>query len=383
MATATIRKPRVLHLIEERFFGPSAGADALDEVKGVLKGVKILGTESANGAPPSERMTGVTHRIYSPEALTKGASLYEGKKVYWDHPDKPGQSRKTGDHFGRIVNVKGKPDGLYGDFEYKTSHPRAKEFVEMVKRWPGDIGFSPHHFVVGEKRGDAYLITEIGDVRSVDLVDEPATTKGLFESRDIHMKKTLKAILEEKLGKPKFLAHLKAVLEADPAMGDMGMEPIPDDNDGDVDADYRTHLLAAVASLLDSTDPEDAKVVDALMKLLKPKPAAAPAPAKEGEMTPEEKAAAAKESKDGAALKREVLGLKLCMESGISLKGPRLKAFLALTEEADMKAFLEEEKHQERPARGARSASQGSSVTESKEIKIPTDLAGYKSLVLA
>lgn len=142
----------------------------VDRQAGVIRDVKILGHESANG------------RSYSRGAISKARGLYEGMRVNVDHPKKPGESRGVSDRFGKLVNVREKSDGLYGDLQYIKAHPLAEMTVEVAERMPDQLGLSHNAEGRMAKRGGKQLVEEITKVHSVDLVSDPATVKGLFES---------------------------------------------------------------------------------------------------------------------------------------------------------------------------------------------------------
>lgn len=138
----------------------------------VVKGVKLLGLVSSNG------------RRYCREAVTRALGLYEGVKVNVDHSfsqEEEGQPRRFADRFGRITNVTMRPDGPYGDLSYNPAHPLAATFTWWAANDPGCIGLS--HNAVGNEAmtKDGPFVDEIIEVMSVDLVADPATTKGLFE----------------------------------------------------------------------------------------------------------------------------------------------------------------------------------------------------------
>ncbi len=136
---------------------------------GVLEGVHILGLTSKN------------NRTYEAKAVKEAMPLYEMADVYLNHnmPDKNGaiRARSVEEKFGWFENISFKAtEGLFGDFHYNTKHPYAATFEWWVENAPGKIGFS-HDAMVDNLEH----VTEIGGVRSVDLVALPATTGGIFE----------------------------------------------------------------------------------------------------------------------------------------------------------------------------------------------------------
>jgi hypothetical protein len=138
----------------------------------LLRGVKLVGLESPKKG-----------RRYSPDALKKAVPMYLGAKVNIDHQSDPSKGRSLADRIGRIEDVEFREGkGLYGSVRLNPAHPLTSQVLWWSMNDPAGIGFS--HAVRG--RGSVHqgeqLIEEITAVHSVDLVADPATTKGLFES---------------------------------------------------------------------------------------------------------------------------------------------------------------------------------------------------------
>ncbi len=143
----------------------------VDKENGVVEGVKILGTKSRN------------NRLYPFETLRAAAPLYENAKVNVNHPDGPAdEARKYQDRVGSIKNVKLEKDGLYGDFHFNPKHPLAEQLIWDAERAPENLGFSHNVEAVVRVENGTQIVEEIKRVRSVDVVADPATTDGLFES---------------------------------------------------------------------------------------------------------------------------------------------------------------------------------------------------------
>lgn len=147
----------------------AAAKARVDRQRGLISGVKILGTQSRNG------------RVYSPQALADAAKLYEGKPVNVDHVD--GTRRSYRDRIGRIVNVRLEADGLYGDLLVNPKHPLAEQLFWDAEHCPDNVGLS--HDAQGRTRvaNGRVIVESIEAVRSVDLVAEPATTSSLYEDQ--------------------------------------------------------------------------------------------------------------------------------------------------------------------------------------------------------
>jgi hypothetical protein len=225
----------------------------VDESACVVKGVKLLGFVSLNG------------RRYLPEAVRKKIAAYEGVVVNIDHDDK---SRRFADRFARVRGVLLMPDGAYGDIHYNPKHPLAETFAWWAKNDPSAIGMS--HNATGRGEEDSmgtFVVDEILDVYSVDVVADPATTKGLFESHN-PMKKTLYAKLKEQLSKSKskHKASLLKIVEDDLASMDDGAADSPDVGDA---GSWKEDILAAISKLLDSDEIHADDSVSKLMTLLR------------------------------------------------------------------------------------------------------------------
>jgi len=177
---AQSRQERGIAWVFEDLQPPPRGAIAsrVDRENGVIHGVKIIGLKSRN------------NRIYPLAVLEAAKNLYEGARVYLDHPGagKPISKtdatveRKLEDGFGELRNVIVCEDGLYADLHFTKSHPRAEQVCENCERFPTKLGLS-HNALQRQRIQDGRIIVEaIEVVRSVDLVSDPATTQGIFES---------------------------------------------------------------------------------------------------------------------------------------------------------------------------------------------------------
>ncbi|MGA2619848.1 MAG: hypothetical protein ABSF26_19720 [Thermoguttaceae bacterium] len=143
-----------------------------DRQAGVIRGVKILGLESRNG------------RTYLPDALAQAAALYEDAKVNVNHPKgSPGMPRDYQDRIGTIRGVTARPDGLFADLHFNPKHQLAEQLAWDAEHAPENVGFSHNVEARTVRRGERVEVEAITRVQSVDLVADPATTRGLFESR--------------------------------------------------------------------------------------------------------------------------------------------------------------------------------------------------------
>ncbi len=146
----------------------------VDRESGVIRGVKILGLKLRNG------------RSYLPEALREAAALYENAKVNVNHPKgHPASPRDYQDRLGQIRGVELRPEeGLFGDLHFNPKHALAEQLAWDAEHAPENVGFSHNVEARTSKNGEEVVVEAIMRVQSVDLVADPATTRGLFESLD-------------------------------------------------------------------------------------------------------------------------------------------------------------------------------------------------------
>lgn len=153
-------------------FTNSRGATVrVDAARGVIRGVKLLGLESRNG------------RRYLPAALRQAAALYDGAKVNVNHPKgSPLAARDYQDRLGTIRNVTVSDEGLFGELHYNPKHALAEQLAWDAQHAPENVGFSHNVEARTSRSGGQTIVEAILKVQSVDLVADPATTRGLYES---------------------------------------------------------------------------------------------------------------------------------------------------------------------------------------------------------
>ncbi|HYE19098.1 MAG TPA: hypothetical protein VEA69_11675 [Tepidisphaeraceae bacterium] len=252
-------------VLREDFFTPSAPLK-VDREKGVIYGVKLLGWRSSN------------HRFYKPEAGKDAVArkVYEGAKVFWDHPRRPEDPRESEDGFGKLRNVEWREDGLYADLHFFTTDPLAAKLCEDVERGIGFFGLSHNAECEIEMGKDGeQVITRIGHCRSVDIVSEAATVSNLWESARQQKPMKFKAFFEAVAAKlPAKAGAIQALLEDE---GDMPMmdADVPGEMpaDGADSGDWRKKLADVVGELAASDDAEAHDLAGKIMKLLKPESA--------------------------------------------------------------------------------------------------------------
>jgi len=150
--------------IAERVNAPFSGC-RVDRENGVIYGALICGPESKNG------------NDYSRESFGDLAQ-YEGRHVYLNHS----RDRRTEDKVGWFANVRRRDDGMpVGDFHVLKSHRTAESVFEAAERNASLFGFSHVAQCRAKKVNGRQKVEAVERVESIDLVAEPATTKGLFE----------------------------------------------------------------------------------------------------------------------------------------------------------------------------------------------------------
>ena len=169
----------------------------VDRQQSVIRGVKVLGLESANG------------RTYPRETIRKALPLYEGAKVNVDHPNAkdPTAPRKYSDRLGTLKNVAEGGDGAFADLHINPKHPLAEQLLWDAEHSPESVGLSPNHRIKASTKAGKVIVESIEKVNSVDLVADPATTRSLFEHTEGSMSEiTLEAVR----ACPEILKALKA-----------------------------------------------------------------------------------------------------------------------------------------------------------------------------
>lgn len=141
-----------------------------DKENHVFRNVAVLGSHSRNG------------RRYTNAALQSAARVFEGTRVFLNHREQQGTRTKPHD----VRDYVGRLTGLHVDGDLV----RARELtVVNESHWPllTSIDKDPKAFglsIDGEGKMKKNEVTEVTAGRSVDLVSDPATVRGLFEEID-------------------------------------------------------------------------------------------------------------------------------------------------------------------------------------------------------
>jgi hypothetical protein len=116
--------------------------------------------------------------------MEQASRHYEGLKCNLDHPELRAikSPRSVKDYIGNFANVEVRPDGVFGDLHLLRSHPNTNQILEVAERCPNQLGFSHNADCDGTFDGSGkQTIDGIHTVRSVDIVQRPGTTNGLYE----------------------------------------------------------------------------------------------------------------------------------------------------------------------------------------------------------
>ncbi len=142
----------------------------VDRGQSVIRNVKLLGLESKNG------------RTYKRAAVERARALYEGAKVNVDHAARPNAPRSYADRIGQLRNVRSDGSGLRADLLVNPKHAVAEQLLWDAENMPAAVGLSHNVEAKVSREGGRVVVEEIVRVLSVDLVADPATTRGLHES---------------------------------------------------------------------------------------------------------------------------------------------------------------------------------------------------------
>lgn len=172
----TARKPLKSVALRECGCGPMQGQSSADEP--VIRRVKVLGRHSKNG------------REYLEEAIDSAVAIINKGRVpvFIDHKMKlpagwPEQDRPAMSKFGRLENARKENGEAWADLVYNPDHLYASTVRGWVKSDDTALGFSINATgKVREAEDGKLVVCEVTEIESVDLVESPATTHGLFES---------------------------------------------------------------------------------------------------------------------------------------------------------------------------------------------------------
>lgn len=363
---------QLISLREDRF-SPSKACQ-VDKEQGVIRGIKIIGQVSENG------------RRYLSRALSEALPMYEGARVNVDHPPKGKENspRSVMERCGVLKNARIQEGEIYADLHYLKNHPASQVLAEAAERMPSVLGMSHNADGVCVNKNGELIVESIKCVRHVDIVADPASTRGLFESINMSQKKLSEVIagFPEKHKTRVFLEEM------------VGTDMLPADavvsSETDSDDPVESAFKAAMAGLIDKlfagkiTDDEYlAKTKD----MVKMRAKMADMNASKSDDTP---ATEGKETKTDPgvqqlreevdSLKRESQCRKLCDTVKFVPDDVQLEALTAMSDDTKRKKLIEGwTKAPERTK-----ASPRSQLLESKNgsvDKLPTDGKTFAALI--
>ena len=162
--------------IWEHFEQGAALAEAqVDRGSNLIRNVSLCGTRSKN------------NRTYTPKALQDAVRLYQGAAFYLDHPTKRELSEREGvrsvlDLAGEIVNPRLSGDRVRGDLHLLDREPVKSLVFALAEQMPHMAGMSHRARGVVRPSPSGDVVESLEAVSAVELVTDPATTAGLFES---------------------------------------------------------------------------------------------------------------------------------------------------------------------------------------------------------
>ena len=146
--------------------------DKIDRDAGIIKDVIILAGKSLN------------NRTYPSEVLKESVSLFEGIRIFIDHPESDKASRSVKDLVGQFKEVyyDSQDDKVKGNFHVLRNF---QEWIfSIAESMPDIAGMSINGAGSIKKTQTGDVVEKLVSMKSVDLVVQPATTKSLFEGKE-------------------------------------------------------------------------------------------------------------------------------------------------------------------------------------------------------
>jgi len=145
---------------------------SIDNAGDFIRNVALVGQISKNG------------RTYTREALSTAAGLYNNVRVYIDHPDRDSERRgwrSVRDLAGKISNARFDGSKIRGDIEL-LGGDGGKLISQIASSMPEIAGMSHNVYGKYHREDGVEVVESIDKVVSIDVVTEPATNAGFFES---------------------------------------------------------------------------------------------------------------------------------------------------------------------------------------------------------
>lgn len=156
-----------IQILNESVFKELKKSD-LNKKENKINNISLLGAFSKN------------NRIYTQEALESAVQIFEGSPAFYIHSQKDRNPRK--ELIGKFTDLKVKNSRVKGTLNVLE---KESDFIfDLADRMPELAGFSVNATVKYRKEGKQEIIEEFLRRKSVDLVTDPATVQGLFESQE-------------------------------------------------------------------------------------------------------------------------------------------------------------------------------------------------------
>lgn len=162
------------------------GESKVDRESKIIHNVVLLTQNSLDAS-------GKIHRTYTDDCLDKAATIFEGAPAFIDHPgEKEARTgRSVREQYGFYRGVKRVGTKLMADDLVLYDVPDAALVMSIAEKNPLSAGNSIHAAGRVQPRNSQGIEiceellprTKWGHRSSVDLVDDPATTRGIFESK--------------------------------------------------------------------------------------------------------------------------------------------------------------------------------------------------------
>jgi hypothetical protein len=167
----------MIDLLEYR--GGALKTARLNRDLSIIEGTTLISANSVNGPHRKRR--------YSEAALKQIASMAEGLPAYANHtaPELAFKPRDVRDLIGRHQNVRYDPNTGTVKSDLHVLEHHAGWVFGLAERLGDVVGNSLVSRGNVKMEGDTEVVDQIAQLRSADLVSDPASTKGLFESLDI------------------------------------------------------------------------------------------------------------------------------------------------------------------------------------------------------
>lgn len=350
---------------------PFSGVDPqkINREQGYIDGVLICGTSSRNG------------RDYPADVFRRDFKVYEGVHVRCDHDDNRVTDKKIGWFSGVYVDDAGRPRGR---LNLLKSHPMTERVYEAAERNPSLYGMS-HVAVCGTKRVTGReRVESLNKAHSIDLVDDPATLKSLYESFQPQRPPMLFKAFAEQVA-AKWSSHRPALVKfLREEMGEMEMPEAPDMSAPVADDPVKAAFSQAMHALVDQFDgggidgPGLIAKLKSLMKAAE-KMSDSPEPKEPTGDKPDAEMESLKATLADAI--RENAELKLNTLIGdTKLTDVQRKAVGLLSDEADRKALVESFR-QIKQSQAPKSGEQNGQKKHTESTAVPTDGAKFAEFI--